>query len=65
MLGNMPDPVYFIITEQNYNLIMKVIKEVYNMFMLLIASILINAFLIGMIFVLPLYCYFFPMSLDE
>ena len=44
---------------------MKVIKEVYNMFMFLIASILINAFLIGMIFVLPLYYYFFPMPLDE
>ena len=44
---------------------MKVIKEVYNMFMFLIASILINAFLIGMIFVVPLYYYFFPMPLDE
>lgn len=44
---------------------MKVIKEVYNMFMFLIASILINAFVIGIVFVLPLYCFFFPMSLDE
>ena len=44
---------------------MKVIKEVYNIFMWLVASILINVFVIGMIFVLPLYCYFFPMSLDE
>lgn len=44
---------------------MKVIKEVYNIFMLLVTSILINAFLIGMIFVVPLYCYFFPMPLDE
>lgn len=44
---------------------MKVIKEVYNMFMWLAASILISALVIGMVFVLPLYCFFFPMSLDE
>ena len=35
------------------------------MFRWLVASIFISALVIGMVFVVPLYCYFFPMSLDE